>query len=413
MALVAERAPARLVTAWATTTKINISTRMHISLLKAGLCPFICQRLFIFLLCHILSLLPVGAQHIVNISLAANAPRPGDVLTRHLVAPIDMLSDSTDLWSFYGNSVDDHDFRQSVFSLSTPDSICFLEQGTCQSYKLYGDTLFYNGFENSQIKISYDLPEKRMLYPMVPGSQLQGFFHGTGTFCDKYFLHTFGRYHTCASQCGSLVTVRGDTLRHVLKLHVTRWVSNVYYPQDSVRNLTRFSFMNYPSDSIIVYQKNDSTLLKEEIVYLYSHGFRYPIVEYRQTEGGGQRLAACYYACPDEQTGMALDEENDLSFGVEFLDKSVPVNDKTDISYTLSNDRSTRRLIIAYRPSYSGDLRLLLSDTLGRVLQSENYPVTEGREGEVGISYAALHRGQYVLYVCSPSGRKVEKFSIE
>ena len=110
---------------------------------------------------------------------------------------------------------------------------------------------------------------------------------------------------------------------------------------------------------------------------------------------------------------MALDEENDLSFGVGFLDKSVPVNDKTDISYTLSNDRSTRRLIIAYRPSYSGDLRLLLSDTLGRVLQSENYPVTEGREGEVGISYAALHRGQYVLYVCSPSGRKVEKFSIE
>lgn len=375
--------------------------------------PILRQRFCFVVLCHILTFSSVWAQQSICISQKNNAPRTGDFLVKHLVGSTCHFSDSSAIWSFCGVNLDDKNVRQYFFSSSTPNGICSLEQGTCQYYRLSGDTLFYNGFENKLIKVIYDKPELRTLYPMTLKSQLKGLFHGTGSYCDKYFLHSFGRYHTQIDKCGLLVTVQGDTLRDVLKMHVCRWVSNVFYPLDSIRNEQYFTYKTFPSDSIIAYQMKDSTLLKEELIYLYLPGLRYPIVENQCAEVNGQQFHTTYYVSPEEQVGLALDEENDSLYNISNNSVVTTTDANSDIFYTLTNDSRTQSLVIAYNAFYNGKLYFLLSDTMGRVLLTDSYTVSEGSTDEVKISYASLRRGQYVLYVCTHKGKIAEKFSVE
>lgn len=382
--------------------------------------PYFIQLLYATVLLQCLSANVCKAQSSCTTTLHPHTFRPGDFVERHAMPP-SSLQYYKGVWSVEGANIDDTEVRQSIFSLSTPDSVCTLEQGKCQYYTTRGDTLYYNGMESNQFKLVYDLPERRAIYPLSNGQSLQGFFHGTGTYCDKYFLHTFGRYNTSIESYEKMVTAKGDTLRHILKTHTTRMVSNIYYPIDSVRHQQCFSHIFYPADSILAYQNHDSVMLTEDIVCLYAQGVRYPVVECRTVHVGDCKASQCYYMPYDEQTGIALDEVNqipDSMHAKSFGSEATPTHEETSslgdgMTYVMTNNRDTHCLHIAYQSSYTGYLRLILSDITGRVISMKEESVEKGQHSSVSISYDSLRRGQYVMYLSTNYGQMSETFTIE
>lgn len=352
-------------------------------------------------------------QKALQLTKRCNALRPGDFVTRSTVETENCIDNTSAVWRFDNANMTATSVRQDFWANNSNGEIVAEQQGTLQYFKEQGDSLWYHGFENSLVKVNYDIPELRLLYPMNSGCCVHGFFHGTGTYCDKFFIHTFGQYITKHEGYVMVLLPEGDTLHDVAKLHTIRLVSNVFYPMDSIKSVGHFNANCFTADSIMHYQKTDRDTLREDIYSLYVKGFRYPVIEKLSTAVKGVSESIVYYAALNNQPGIVLDEANIAiqRYGKPAVALLDPI--PSSISYTAYKDKTAKVINVDYVTTYSGKLTFLLSDTLGRVIRTLGVSVEKGEQASVSISYAGMQHGHYVIYMCTETEKLAEKFSVE
>lgn len=341
-----------------------------------------------------------------------NGIRPNEFITKYVVNSPQFREDGKS-WNLADADISSEPIRQEFFEYSSKGDITSVEQGTMQRFREVGDSVYYLGFENNFIRICYDKPELRLMFPMENGNHVEGVFHGKGTYCDKFFIHTFGTYRTEAESVGLLVTENGDTINNTLLIHTKRLVSNVYCPIDRVLTQQNFTFDNFPADSIMERQRNDTTITREDLYFLYVPGFRYPVVENRCITIGGHKNSVCLYTSIDGQTGMEIDEANKEWQNLAKDSRKSNGSTQPSLHYQTMQDKNGRQMTIQYCCNYDGRLSFLLSDTMGRVLISKTNDVYNGETANATIDYSSLRPGHYVLYICTKTEKFAEKFTIE
>lgn len=339
----------------------------------------------------------------------SNLFRDGDVIMKQQILCKDIGQAGTDvIWNIMETLVADKVYRQKYMSVSGSDThMASIENATIYSYELRNDTLFTCGFENNTTKISYRLQEPHLIFPMKYGDSHSGFFHGTGIYCDRIALRSFGRYEISADAYGKLVLPEGDTLKDVIRLHTERFLSSVRYPADS---LPAISSAPFPEDSIRKHLGEEPYIMKSDIYRWYAKGCRYPVLESFITTLPGnedkQRTASFYYPASLQQQ-LAYDAENDnTTSGNSNKDKTAVPSDRFMYSACRTGKTSVR---LEYTLPGQSQVCYSIYTTDGKaVYRSVPYRQNSGKHQEE-IDLSDYTDGIYILEIHIGDERYTEK----
>ena len=269
------------------------------------------------------------------------------------------------------------------------------------------------GIENPQYKISYNEKEVWLPYPFKLGDKVSGTFYGEGHYCDKLYVREFGHYQTNADTIGTLITPNGDSIPNVLRIHSIRLKNIVSYPIDSLCKTCQIT-----EDSINKYININANVLKEECYRWYKSGYRYPILiskVFSNMNGKNIYDKILYYYPPTEQSYLSLDDENNIIRNKEpnnNLNSSESDINGT-LNYKFSYNQEERMISILFSNNSTTKVLITLADNSGIVYQSKQCNIQSGKLDEIKISYAGLHRGEYVLNIHSANNAYVEKFKVK
>ncbi|MBS5528437.1 MAG: T9SS type A sorting domain-containing protein [Prevotella sp.] len=258
------------------------------------------MRVFIFLLMCMSFLVCKGQD---GIQMPFNMFRSGDILLKKQISYKNLSQDGEHvLWDISDADVINKSYKVRFSDVAgSKNRVACTERATMYYYDLQHDTLFIGGFENNTTKIDYDTKEIFLRFPMKYGDSYSGVFHGTGTYCDKIAVRSFGRYKTESDAYGSIILPEGDTVHNVTRIHTVRFVSGIRYPADSLNTI---SSMPLSADSIEGYIDNGMFMMKTDIYRWYAIGYRYPVLEMHITSFQGCRgepYVTAFYYPPSEQ----------------------------------------------------------------------------------------------------------------
>lgn len=265
------------------------------------------MRVFILLMMCMPFLVCKGQD---GIQMPFNMFRGGDMLVKKQISYRNLSQDGENiLWDVSGADVINKSYKVRFSDVAgSKNRVSCTERATMYYYDLQHDTLFIGGFENNTTKIDYDTKEIFLRFPMKYGDSYSGVFHGTGTYCDKIAVRSFGRYKTESDAYGSIVFPEGDTVHNVTRIHTVRFTSGIRYPADSLKTI---SSMPLSADSIDGYIDNGMFMMKTDIYRWYAIGYRYPVLETYITSFQGYKgepYVMTYYYPPSEQE--LFDDEN-------------------------------------------------------------------------------------------------------
>ncbi len=347
--------------------------------------------------------LPLSCLHAQDtLTLSRNMLRDGDVLTRTWCADLAGLSSvGRDVcWDLQGVVSS----GSSRVRLSRPgESFLYrtTERDTRHYYEQRGDSLLLTGFENNGSAIVFDRPVTVLRFPMVYGDSLSGVYGGSGRCYERQKLYADGAYYSKVDATGMLVLPDGDTLRHVLRLHLAQM------ERDIIHDINDGGMVS----------GSDTTYTEKHTFLWYALGYRYPVLRRVYTRQhthhpvSGVSLA---YISPDAQRLLPYDAPNaakreqlsqeDLLSGAE--------GPGGVLSYRFSQHGDGDYLTIDYDQLEGGTVEFVLCDTHGIVYRSLSRTESAGEGYSINISYADLTRGQYVLYIRMNSEQYSEKFNV-
>lgn len=332
--------------------------------------------LMLFFLCFILSL------HAQMIDLNTNGPRCGDIVKRKQIQFFNAGST--------GNSVV-WDFRDLNIFDKNEETIYFLDQDSILTsaninlicrYSFSGDSLKQLGCENATYYIDYTRPLTLITYPFLYGYYISNNYEGYGMYCQKQRVKIKGEYITGIDAKGSLITVTGDTLENVVRLHSVRTSSWCMYCSN---------------DSLI----SDSTNTKQEIQETnqwYVRGYRYPLYEtvttsYYDKMSPVSCVQSAYMYVIDDSV-IKNDSENEKI--LEDI-KKHKVDEKKIIHYDIqSNDYE---MAINYSLDEEANINALLCNVRGMVYGHQANHHKEGTGYQMKFNTASLPKGEYILYL--------------
>lgn len=352
-----------------------------------------------------------------QLSFQANAPRGGDNVERRLISLASPGQCSAlAVWDLRDKDVGTrkHVVRHGGQEVNG-DALCVFDAGSKYGLKLGNDGVLLVSCENRNLRVTFDLPVKALRFPTEYGDSLGGYFHGTGTYCDRWLTRSFGFWKLQADAKGRVILPSGDTLRAV-RVHLRKQISNRYYPLDSVRS----TLAAFNVDSILHCQKTDTAVVVSDEYRWYARGYRYPILEYRSAHmesRPGEKTSVAYYCPPENQGKLPLDEENariresDRKNGDGGNGKHGSVND-TDANgfrYGFTQDRSGKLVSISYTSDSPVSVKAILSNTMGIVYRTETS--AKGVSGNMTLGYGDLPHGQYIVHVKAGEKTYTEKFN--
>ena len=357
-----------------------------------------------------------------QISQRQNSYRSSETLIRQRVdAEIDALLSRKGEWSL----------EDAELSKKRYKACYYLENDTLTGKKLANRTYMYEfqnqvevvGSENYMERMSYDMPETWLKFPMQLGDSISGYFNGTGPYCERLFMRRFGTYLTVADAVGKLVLPEGDTLRHVLRLHTERHVGIRLAPIDTMK----CKIPIFTVDSIVRNMAADSVKMREDIYRWYADGYRYPVLEASVLSRNGKQLTADVYFCsPDVQRTLAYDEENeavrerlakeDAAARARSLDDDNSRRSKNcgneGFAYNLSLDDGSNLVTIHYDIDHNTKMTALVANTLGYVYRRVDHHCDSGN-GQATIDCKGLRKGQYIIYINVDGNQYAEKINLK
>lgn len=183
------------------------------------------------------------------------------------------LEFQNDIWNLENSHVINHQHSVEYMDFLL-GKITSLENGSRTYYEQNDSGILLSGYEDPQVIVNYTLKEKWLPFPFTLNDQVDGYFSGTGTYCDKLFFREFGTYQTTAEKVSSLILPNGKNIQKVLCVHTVRYKSIISTPIDTLHKMIPI----FTKDSIQNYMNTDRNITKEEELRLYSIGSRYPVV---------------------------------------------------------------------------------------------------------------------------------------
>lgn len=369
------------------------------------------MRCAVFLL---MCMLPIVCQGQGDIQMMSNMFRDGDVLVKKQLSYKDLsVSGKSVLWDISDVDIISEGNKAKIRDVSDSTArVAYTENGTIYYYKLCRDTLFIDGFENNSTKICYDDKEVFLRFPMSYGDSYSGFFHGTGTYCDKVAVRSFGRYSVKADACGAIVVPGGDTLRNVTRIHTERFLAGSSYPSDSIMAI---SSTPLGEDSIKRWLDKKPYLLKTDIYRWYAAGYRYPVLEIHLTYVYGSEhkpYAQVFYLPPSVQEGMGDDAGYSYArhFAPDDETNGDTRNKLVDYEIYLQGNSS---VTVEYRLDGQSEVSYGISTHDGKlVFASGKRQVPAGAYVE-NIDMSGCRRGIYIVYVDVDGCRYTQTISLK
>lgn len=255
---------------------------------------------------------------------SANAPREGDLLHMVQVVPLDVGEAGRGrLWDFSDLRELDGKLRvEHLLPSDTTDTLMAIARRTRRYTLLRGDTLLSPGTENNQWLIRYTMPETLLRYPFAYGDSLSAPFHGTSQYCERTYARVYGHSTVKADASGTMVTPGGDTLRHVLRVHVLRTEGTQCLPvyTEPAMRLLLDSLPAFTADSVYARLQRGSDTRTTDTYHYFATGYRYPVLTVTTTDHGGTSFTEAFYLPPREQETLAWDPVNErLREGVDRL----------------------------------------------------------------------------------------------
>jgi hypothetical protein len=166
------------------------------------------------------------------------------------------------------------------------------------------------------------MPETLLRYPFAYGDSLSAPFHGTSQYCERTYAQVYGLSSVKADASGTMVTPEGDTLRHVLRVHVLRTEGTLPLPvyTEPAMRLLLDSLPAFTADSVYARLQRGSDMRTTDACYFFAEGYRYPILTITTTDHGESSFTEAFYLSPREQETLAWDPVNErLREGVDRL----------------------------------------------------------------------------------------------
>ena len=259
------------------------------------------------------------------------------------------------------------------------------------------------------------MPVTALMFPMNYGDSLKGYLHGTGIYCDRQRVRSFGTWSLKADARGELILPSLDTLRHVIRLHLQQCISNRYYPLDSMNKV----LPAFNTDSILYYQLADTAMMVSDCYLWFAPGYRYPVLEYRSAfmkAIPSQKLSAAYYCSPHVQEALAWDPEN-IKIRNEYYkntnkdENTAKRNDfaRNNFQYNFYQNAAAKEIHIDFMSEVPCRVKVLLAGTTGIVYRTAE---DDGKaSGQIVLDYGNLQTGQYVVYIKTSNATYIEKFN--
>jgi hypothetical protein len=351
-----------------------------------------------------------------------NRYRSYDVLEKKQVSVKGFdLNSKNGIWSLEDAELSEGTYNAEYSTES--DTLIAVERGDRTYFSQDRGTVSIIGSENYMERMSYDMPEAWLKFPMQLGDSISGYFNGTGPYCERLFMRRFGTYLTVADAVGKLVLPEGDTLRHVLRLHTERHVGIRLAPIDTMK----CKIPIFTVDSIVRNMAADSVKMQEDIYRWYADGYRYPVLEASVLSRNGKRLTAdVYYCSPDVQRTLAYDEENeavrerlakeDAAARARSLDDDYSRRSKNcgneGFAYNLSLNDGSNLVTIHYDIDHNTKMTALVANTLGYVYRRVDHNCDSGN-GQATIDCKGLRKGQYIIYINVDGNQYAEKVNVK
>uniref|UniRef100_A0AB33JRV6 Secretion system C-terminal sorting domain-containing protein n=1 Tax=Prevotella sp. GTC17262 TaxID=3236797 RepID=A0AB33JRV6_9BACT len=360
----------------------------------------------------------LGAQD--KLLKTTNRPRPTDRIVKQQVEYKHPGKSGTHVfWNFSEQNTVNPKYNIDYGQLrDAADTIIRTEHQTNYYYILRGDSLMLSGYENQTTRMHYTKPELLLHFPLAYGDSIGSYYHGTGKYCGKLDMASSGLSYSVADAYGLLILPGGDTLKHVIRVHTTKFISEkvqVLSEQDTLQadSLNR----KILSDQLIQeFLNNDTTILQEDIYRWYATGYRYPIFE--TVIAGGMRakgkttyFSTAFYYPPNEQSYLADDAENRKiqellrqedarrSGNGRGKDARHPMEDELHFRYNFYPNPVRTTLSFEYYISDEAEVSYDLFGLSGILVCRRGPERVQGGAHEYRIDMSQLAAGTYILRV--------------
>ena len=362
------------------------------------------KKVFVLLLLCLLGSVNLKAQ---QASLLCNKFYANDLLERQKMSASEFnIQDADGVWSLENVSPLGKTFPVTIAHVD--DSLMYIERGNRTLFHQLPKGQDLIGTEDNQTIITYDMPEKWLLYPMAYGDSISGYFSGTGKYCDSFFLRRFGTYWTKADAKGCLVLPSGDTLKNVIRLHTERYVSNISTSIDTLRH----KIPTFTVDSIIKNMARDTSQIKESIYRWYAGSYRIPVLEavikYYGKKVTEQEVFYCSYGVQEQ---VMLDKMREGKKQVP--DNANPDKNSPGIHYHIIRDEGNGHVNINYDLDIPMRVKVVLADIRGYVFQQLEEEHEAGYGYNLSLNTNGLRKGQYIIYINGGNNKYIEKFKLQ
>lgn len=359
------------------------------------------KKIYLLLLTCIPFILP--AQHTLKSEL--NTPRTGDVLVKEKVAfcPAGDAGENK-VWDFSKSRTDEVDYGLDYFSRMETE-VTGSENGRLLTYSLSGDSLLMKSYEDVSNLVKYHHPVLLVKFPLEYGSSSGDDYLGRGKHNDRLQSLVTGKSETRADAYGALVLPGGDTLKHVVRVHIHREEDGFYELLPAGYNMD-LPIEQGMADSLQSEASADRIIT--DTYQWYEEGYRYPVFEtvesYRKS---GERLLPLqkesFFYYPEDQAMLPEDEANQLLLAgkekgekIEVVVTGVNPPQTTGFRYYPNPVKDKLEVELILESAVS--LHINLYDLSGRLLYTSTDAANSGLYHQ-SVPMQAYPRGTYLLKI--------------
>lgn len=349
-----------------------------------------------------------------GIKMPLNMFHNGDIIVNKQISFNDIAQKGTDVvWDISNADVLSKQFKVKYSDVAGSNHrMACTERATMYYYDLQTDSLLVGGFENNTTKIDYDLKEIYLRFPMKYGDSYSGVFHGTGMYCDKIAIRSFGRYKVEADAYGTLISPECDTLYNVTRLHTIRLVCGLRYPADSLQAI---SSTPLNADSIDMYINNGMFMMRTDIYRWYAEGYRYPVLETQTTSLHGadtEPYVTTYYYPPSAQELTDYPGADGVPKAYTPLKNSGRGSNNCSLACNISKIEQ-ERINIEFSLPASAEISYGIYTADGKtVYANEKRKMREGIH-HASIDISSCRSGVYILRIDADGDSHTEKITIK
>lgn len=357
--------------------------------------------------------------HAQEITKEYNKPIVDDILKGYTIDRLEVRGSKENcIWDLSNSTISENPIKEMILLKNDTSSIMATLIGNTLIYtnNIDRDTLERIGYENNLQSIVYEKPEITLVYPLHYGDSISGYIYGTGVFCDKLKLRSFGTYTLNVEKLGTIILPNGKQLKKSLLIHTKRYISTEKYPL----NYAIPSYNDFTQDSIEYYINLDNSLLCQEEYNIYSKGYRYPIIKkyitYFTKQGRKSLKTKIIFYNPEEQNMLALDEKNKLLQQTENqennYDEYKSLTDDSIIEYKITQNKENKILQLTYNLKECCDVTIIIADANGMCHKQTTIKQSAEKDHTMEIDYHSLPSiGPIILYINVKGQLFCEKFN--